>query len=153
MDFIVGLPPSRGFDAIMVVIDKLTRYGIFIPTTSDYTALSSSNLFVVWVVRRGWLPSKFITDRDAKFLSEFWQAIMQALRIQHKPSMAYHTESDSATEHLNQIIEIMLRAYVSPLQDDWVDHIPILEVAYNSAKTFRQVSHQFNWFMHNLRIF
>ena len=24
MDFIVGLPPSRGFDAIMVVIDKLT---------------------------------------------------------------------------------------------------------------------------------
>ena len=115
MDFIVGLPPSRGFDTIMVVIDKLTRYGIFILMTSDYTALSSANLFVEWVVRCGWLPSKFITDRDAKFLSEFWQAIMQALRIRHKPSMAYHAQSDGATERLNQIIEIMLRAFVSPL--------------------------------------
>src|SRR5258705_11644185 len=109
MDFIVGLPPSKGFDAIIVVIDKFTRYGIFIPKTSDYTALSSANLFVEWVVCRGWLPSKFITDRDAKFLSEFWQAVMQALRICHKPSTAYHAQTDGATERLNQIIEIMLR--------------------------------------------
>ena len=53
MDFIVGLPLSKGFDAIMVVVDKFTRYGIFIPTTSDYMAISSANLFMEWVVRRG----------------------------------------------------------------------------------------------------
>ena len=134
MDFIVGLLPSNGFDAIMVVIDKFTRYGIFIPMTSDYTVLSSVNLFVEWVVRHRWLPSKFITDRNAKFLSEFWQAVMQALRIRHKLSTAYHAQTDGATERLNQIIEIMLPAYVSPLQDDWSDHIPVLEMAYNSAK-------------------
>ena len=134
MDFIVGLPLSRGFDAIMVVIDKFTRYGIFIPTTSDYTAISSANLFVEWVVRHGWLPIKFITDRDAKFLSKFWQAVMQVLRIRRKPSTAYHAQTDGATERLNQIIEIMLRAYVSLLQDDWSDHIPILELVYNSTK-------------------
>ena len=46
MDFIVSLPKSREFNAIMVVIDKLMRYGIFIPTTSDYIALSTANLFV-----------------------------------------------------------------------------------------------------------
>jgi len=53
MDFIVNLPKSRVFDVIMVVIDKLTRYGIFIPTTSNYTALSTANLFVQWVLQQG----------------------------------------------------------------------------------------------------
>ena len=95
-----------------------------------------------------------------------------ALCIRHRPSTAYHTQTDGATKRLNQIIEIILRTYVSyaqapgikdpfgvqgfamalgrmriliikkkkkktyvsPLQDDWSDHIPILELAYNSAK-------------------
>lgn len=46
MDFIVGLPPSKGFDAIMVIVDKFTKTGIFIPTTSGYTAVSAAELFV-----------------------------------------------------------------------------------------------------------
>ena len=46
IDFIVGLLLSRGFDTIIVVIDKFTCYGIFIPTTSDYTAKSLVDLFL-----------------------------------------------------------------------------------------------------------
>jgi len=134
MDFIVNLPKSRGFDMIMVIIDKLTRYGIFIPTTSDYMALFMVNLFVQWVVRWGWLLSKFIMDRDTKFLSEFWQGVMKALHIHHSPSSAYHAQTDGATERLNQVLETMLRAYTSPLQNDWSDHLVLLKLAYNSAQ-------------------
>ena len=134
LDFIVSLPLFHRFDAIIVVIDKFTRYGIFIPTTSDYTARSSVNLLIQWVVRQGWLPSKFITDRDGKFLSDFWQGIMEALGVRYKPSTAYHAQTDGATERLNQNLEIMLRADVSPLQDDWSDHLAVLELAYNTAK-------------------
>lgn len=71
MDFIVQLPKSEGFDAIMVIIDKFTEYSILIPMTSDYTAVSSAEAFIKHVVAHGWLPSKFIIDRDKKFLSEF----------------------------------------------------------------------------------
>ena len=46
LDFIVSLPPSQGFDPVMVIVDKFTRYGTFIPTTSDYTARSTADLFV-----------------------------------------------------------------------------------------------------------
>jgi len=98
IDFIVHLPLSKGYDAIMVVIDKFTRYGIFIPTTSDYTVSSTAYLFLDYVVSLGWLPSKFITNRDEKFLSDFWQALMQVLGMKHAPSTAYHAQTDRATE-------------------------------------------------------
>jgi len=71
IDFVVHLPLSKEYDAIMIVIDKFTRYGIFIPTTSDYMALSTACLFLDHVVSLGWLLLKFITDRDGKFLSDF----------------------------------------------------------------------------------
>jgi len=133
IDFIVHLPLSMGCDAIMVVIDKFTRYGIFIPTTSDYTASSTTRLFLNHVVSMGWLPSKFITDRDGKFLSDFWQVLMQALDVKHAPSTAYHAQTDGATERLNQTLEVMLHAYTSPMQDDWCEHLPLVQLAYNTA--------------------
>ena len=71
MDFIVQLLKSEGFDAIMVIIDKFTRYGILILITLDYMAISSVEAFMRQVVAPGWLPSKFIIDRDKKFLSDF----------------------------------------------------------------------------------
>ena len=33
MDFILKLPLSSGFDNILVIMDKFTKYAIFIPTS------------------------------------------------------------------------------------------------------------------------
>src|SRR5882724_1617164 len=38
VDLITGLPPSRGYDAIMVVVDCLSKRAHVIPTTSDVMA-------------------------------------------------------------------------------------------------------------------
>ena len=39
MDFITGLPASHGFNTILVVVDRLTKFAHFIPMKSDYTRL------------------------------------------------------------------------------------------------------------------
>jgi hypothetical protein len=38
MDFMVSVPPSRGFDAIMVVVDQFSKMAHFIPTKESATA-------------------------------------------------------------------------------------------------------------------
>ncbi|KAI1785025.1 hypothetical protein LXA43DRAFT_1100719 [Ganoderma leucocontextum] len=64
MDFIPELPNSSGFDNCLVIVDKLTKYGLFIPTTTKITAEGTAKLFFHHVVAPYGLPRQVITDRD-----------------------------------------------------------------------------------------
>ena len=134
-DMIVSLPWSNNYDAIMVVVAKLTKYALFIPTVSHFIAKSAADCFFDNVVSWGWLPVKFITDRDPRFVGLFWKHLCARLGIEHGKSTAYHAQTDGQTERVNQILEIALRAYTSLMQDDWVYHLPIMELAYNTARS------------------
>ena len=90
------------------------------------------------------LPSNIVSDRDRKFNSHFWRAIFQRLGTQLNLSTADHLETNGQTKRVNQVLEDMLRAYVSKKQTNWEDYLPILEFAYNSAK---HVSTNFSPFM------
>ena len=45
MDFIPELPECKGFDNVLVIVDKLTKYAIFIPTTTTITEKATAELF------------------------------------------------------------------------------------------------------------
>ncbi|XP_054816903.1 transposon Ty3-I Gag-Pol polyprotein isoform X1 [Prosopis cineraria] len=52
LDFIVGLPKSDGYDAILVVVHRLSKYCHFIPLSHPYTAKSVAACFceeIVWL--------------------------------------------------------------------------------------------------------
>lgn len=50
MDFI-GLPNSQGYNAILVVVDRLTKYSHFIAIKHPFTAVTIASIFVKEVVR------------------------------------------------------------------------------------------------------
>ncbi|GBG71424.1 hypothetical protein CBR_g8844 [Chara braunii] len=72
-------------------------------------------------------------DRDTRFMSAFWTALMQESGITMKPSSARHPQTDGQTERAHQTAQMMLRTLIRPDQKDWVDCLPDIEFAYNTS--------------------
>ena len=71
LDWITDLPPSHYHDAVLVVVDRLTKQALFIPTTKSMAAPDVATLFVQHVVRVHGLPQTLVSDRDPVFTSHF----------------------------------------------------------------------------------
>lgn len=56
MDFVEGLPKSRGYDTILVIVDRFTKYGHFISLHSNYTTQSIAQLFYDQIYRLRGMP-------------------------------------------------------------------------------------------------
>ncbi len=79
MDFMVSLPPSRGFDAIMVVVDWFNKMAHFIPTKESATAQETGRLFFTHVFKHHSLPKNIVSHQDPKFTSKFWKALWKRM--------------------------------------------------------------------------
>jgi transposase InsO family protein len=135
MDYIVQLPKTtKGHDAILVVVDRLTKRAHFIPTTTNVTAPETAQLFIDNVFKLHGLPQSIVTDRDTRFVSHFWRSLFGLLGIQLKPSTAYHPQTDGQTERTNRTLEQMLRNYINYKQNNWDSFLSLVEFAYNSAE-------------------
>jgi hypothetical protein len=62
MDVMVNLPPSRGFDAIMVVVDRLSKMAHFIPTKESAMTQKMGRLFFMHVFKHHGLPKNIVSD-------------------------------------------------------------------------------------------
>ena len=78
MDFVTGLPSSRGYDSIYVVVDMLTKMIHLFPVRKDASAKDIAHVFMKGIFLYHGLPRRIISDRDSKFTSNFWRAIFEA---------------------------------------------------------------------------
>ncbi len=124
MDFIEGLPLSEGHDMILVVVFRLTKMALFIPTFKTATSIDLARLFLRNVFSKHGIPQDIISDRGKHFVSNFWSSLCDHLKIKSNLSTSYHPETDGQTERVNQILEQYLRLYVNYEQDDWASLLP-----------------------------
>lgn len=71
MDFITGLPPSNGYTVILVVVDRLSKYGHFAPLKADFSSLKVAETFMHSVVKLHGFTKSIVSNRDKVFTSEF----------------------------------------------------------------------------------
>jgi hypothetical protein len=134
MDFMVSLPPSRGFDAIMVVVDWFSKMAHFIPTKDEAMAQEIRRLFFSHVFKHHGLPKDIVSYRDPKFTSKFWRALWKRMGSELKMSTTFCPQTDGQTKRVNLVIQQLLRNYVAADQQDWVDHLELTEFCYNNSE-------------------
>ena len=71
MDHIIDLPTSNSYNTILVVIDRLTKMGYFIPAKKTDTATDQAKYFIDTIVRLHGLPTEIITDKGTLFKNRF----------------------------------------------------------------------------------
>ncbi len=124
MDFITKLPLSKDttmgleYDSILTVVDRLTKWIYFLLYKELWIAEQLADVIYRHVASIHRWPREWITDRDTKFASKFWQALMTRLGTKSKLSTAYYLQTDGQIERLNQIVEQYLRFFVNFQQDD-----------------------------------
>ena len=133
LDFIEGLPKSHGCFVILVIIDKFSKYGHFIPLAHPYTAMSMAQLYFTHVYKLQGLPEAMISDRDRIFTSSLWQELFKLGDTKLLMSSSYHPQTDGQTERLNQCLEAFLRCTVHSCPIQWYKWLPLAEYWYNTA--------------------
>ncbi|GJV69099.1 putative reverse transcriptase domain-containing protein [Tanacetum coccineum] len=99
MDLVTKLPRSNsGYDAIWLIVDRLTKSAHFLPIREDYKTEKLARIYINEIVARHGVPVSIILDRDGRFESHLWQALQKALGTKLHMGTAYHPETDDQSE-------------------------------------------------------
>jgi hypothetical protein len=90
MDFIEGLPQSAMHNTILVIVDKFSKYSIFIALKHPFTALDVAKAYMTNIFKTHGLPQAIISDRDRIFTSALWQELFRLSKTELRLSSSYH---------------------------------------------------------------
>ena len=125
MDFITGLPKSKGNSVIMVVVDRLTKYIQFCALSHPFKASTVATTFMDTIQKLHGNPKIIVSDRDPIFTRNFWMELFSCLGTQLAHSSSYHPQSDGQTKVVNKCLEGYLRCFVSDKKTQWVKWLPL----------------------------
>src|SRR5258708_25344375 len=126
------LPDSKGYNAILVVVDCLSKQIHTVPTVASLDSTGVAWLFLKHVWHHHRLLEEVISNCGPAFISNFSCKLTALLGVKLTPSTSYHPQTDSQTEHMNQEIEAYPQVFVSHQQDDWADWLLLAEFVYNN---------------------
>ena len=132
MDFVVELPLSFSYDAVMIVVDSVSKQAYFILTHTTVTAEGAARLFLHQVWKLYGLLKYVISDRGPQFIARFTRELYRLLGIKLASSTAWHPQTNRQTERVNQKLDQYLWLFMNERQDDWYDLLSMAEFQHNN---------------------
>ena len=85
-----SLPKSHGYEVILVVVDRLTKYVHFVALSYPYTVARVAAGFMRDIFKFHGMPQSIVCDRDVVFTSRFWAELFKLQGTDLAMSSAYH---------------------------------------------------------------
>jgi hypothetical protein len=105
----------------------------FIPCHKTDDAAHIADLFFRDIIRLHGVPNTIVSDRDTKFLSNFWRCLWAKLGTKLLFSTTCHPQTDGQTEIVNITLSTMLRAILKKNLKLWEECLPHIKFAYNRS--------------------
>jgi hypothetical protein len=138
MNFVIELFDSKEFNAILMIVDRLTKmhhYIFYVAAEENISVEEIARLLINHVWKLHELSSTIISDRESQFISLVWKSMCRALKIDVKLSTTFHSKTDDQSEIANQEIKRYLRNYCNYQQNDWFEWLFMTEFASNTIMT------------------
>lgn len=131
IDFVSGMNEDQGCDQVMVITDRLTKWGIFRALNKQVSTKEIAEILLQEVVLQYGIPRFIVSDRDPKFVNSIWEEFAKRLEITTSFSTAYNPQSDGQVERLNKTMVEIIRTCTKG-RPNWVEFLPLAAFAYNT---------------------
>lgn len=136
MDFAGPLPRSRvggvSYDQFFVLVDRLTKFIVAVPTDSSWTAEQVADTFIAEICMRYGFPRHVISDRGPTLRAAFTQQLMRRLDIRHAMSAPYNPASNGQAEAGVKAVKTLLRVIVDDAGTDWAKKLQLAVFELNT---------------------
>nr|GEY00278.1 hypothetical protein [Tanacetum cinerariifolium] len=134
MNLVTKLPRrSSRYDAICVIVDRLTKSAHFLPIRKDYKTKKLARIYINEIVARHGVSVSIILDCNGRFTSHLWEALQGVLGTKLHMSTAYHPETNGQSERTIKTLKDMLRACVMDFGGSWDTHLLLVDFSYNNS--------------------
>lgn len=131
VDFVTGLPVSKGNTCIMTIVDRFSKSAHFVPLPKLPTAKETAELMIIHVFKIHGLPIDIVSDRGPQFTAQFWRCFCKLIGATSSLSSGFHPQTNGQTERANQDLEVALRCMTDG-DASWSQTLPWVEYAHNS---------------------
>ena len=129
VDLVGPLPRVDGYNMILTVIDRFTRFVTAIPLKYSNTESIIKAFTDGWIKYFG-VPKEMITDRGPNVNSKLLKEFCSLFSTYHHTTCSYHPQSNGLIERQHRFLKASMRCEES---SEWVARLPIVVLAWNNV--------------------
>ena len=130
IDLIIMPEDQHGHTAVLVVIDKLTKFVILRPLKNKSMATVAPEMWKIFADFG--IPKIVQSDNGKEFVNELFLKLVEKYGIEHRLVSEYNPKANGLAERVNNTVIISLKKHLMGNTSDWALHLPYIQLCYNS---------------------
>ena len=132
IDLLPNLPPSGGYENVLMAIDVFSRYLFAYPLT-DASAINVAKALIDIITKHSYLPTNLITDKGTAFTSTIIAEVTQILDITLKCATTKHPQTIGKLERTHASLKTNLEMACGEYRRQWHKYLPLAVLNHNAS--------------------